>query len=59
LTPAPTSQPEDPIMMMNNTLEQLRELKLAGMLQAVEEQLAGGAGAALSFEERLALMVRE
>lgn len=44
-------------MMMNNTLEQLRELKLAGMLLAVEEQLAGGAGAALSFEERLALMV--
>ncbi|ODV11382.1 MAG: hypothetical protein ABT20_05875 [Rubrivivax sp. SCN 70-15] len=44
-------------MMMNNTLAQLRDLKLAGMLQAVEEQLAGGAGTALSFEERLALMV--
>ena len=44
-------------MMMNTTLAQLRDLKLAGMLQAVEEQLAGGAGATLSFEERLALMV--
>ena len=44
-------------MMMNNTLAQLRDLKLAGMLQAVEEQLAGGAGTTLSFEERLALMV--
>jgi DNA replication protein DnaC len=44
-------------MMMNNTLAQLRELKLAGLLQAVEEQLAGNAGTTLSFEERLALMV--
>ena len=44
-------------MMMNNTLAQLRDLKLAGMLQAVEEQLAGNASTTLSFEERLALMV--
>ncbi len=44
-------------MMMNNTLAQLRDLKLAGMLAAVEEQLSGNAGTALSFEERLALMV--
>ena len=44
-------------MMMNTTLAQLRDLKLAGMLQAVEEQLAGNAGTTLSFEERLALMV--
>ena len=27
--------------MMNTTLAQLRDLKLAGMLQAVEEQLTG------------------
>ena len=27
-------------MMMNNTLAQLRELKLAGMASAVEEQLS-------------------
>ena len=44
-------------MMMNNTLAQLRDLKLAGMVCAIEEQLSGGASTALSFEERLALMV--
>jgi DNA replication protein DnaC len=44
-------------MMMNNTLAQLRELKLAGMASAVEEQLASTASTALCFEERLALMV--
>ena len=44
-------------MMMNNTLAQLRELKLAGMAAAVEEQLCSSASTALCFEERLALMV--
>ena len=44
-------------MMMNNTLAQLRDLKLAGMASAVEEQLSSAASTALSFEERLALMV--
>jgi len=44
-------------MMMNNTLAQLRELKLAGMATAVEEQLSSSASTALCFEERLALMV--
>ena len=44
-------------MMMNNTLAQLRELKLVGMAAAVEEQLSSSASTALSFEERLALMV--
>lgn len=44
-------------MMMNNTLAQLRELKLAGMVSAVEEQLSNSASTALCFEERLALMV--
>jgi DNA replication protein DnaC len=44
-------------MMMNTTLAQLRELKLAGMASAVEEQLSSAASTALSFEERLALMV--
>jgi DNA replication protein DnaC len=44
-------------MMMNNTLAQLRELKLQGMASAVEEQLGSGASTALCFEERLALMV--
>ena len=44
-------------MMMNTTLAQLRDLKLAGMASAIEEQLSSAASAALSFEERLALMV--
>ena len=44
-------------MMMNNTLAQLRELKLVGMATAVEEQLSSSACTGLSFEERLALMV--
>ena len=44
-------------MMMNNTLTQLRELKLVGMAVAVEEQFASSASTTLSFEERLALMV--
>ena len=44
-------------MMMNNTLAQLRELKLVGMASAVEEQLSSTASTTLSFEERLALMV--
>ena len=44
-------------MMMNNTLAQLRDLKLAGMAAAVEEQLSTSASTGLSFEERLALMV--
>jgi DNA replication protein DnaC len=44
-------------MMMNNTLAQLRNLKLAGMVSAIEEQLSGSASTGLSFEERLALMV--
>jgi len=44
-------------MMMNNTLAQLRELKLVGMATAVEEQLSSSASTGLSFEERLALMV--
>jgi len=44
-------------MLMNNTLAQLHDLKLASMASAVEEQLSSAACTALSFEERLALMV--
>lgn len=43
--------------MMNTTIAQLRELKLAGFAQALEEQLGAAGSAALSFEERLALLV--
>ena len=41
-------------MMMNNTLAQLRDLKLVGMASAVEEQLSSAASTGMSFEERLA-----
>ena len=44
-------------MMMNNTLAQLRALKLPGMVAAIEEQLCSSASSTLCFEERLALMV--
>ena len=58
---APHSTPltalKDYPMMMNNTLAQLRELKLAGMAAAVEEQMSSSTSTALCFEERLALMV--
>lgn len=44
-------------MMMHTTLEQLRQLKLLGMAQALQEQMQQGGVAALSFEERLTLLV--
>jgi DNA replication protein DnaC len=44
-------------MMMNTTLNQLRTLKLDGLVGALEEQLAQPGIAAMSFEERLALLV--
>ena len=56
MVPTPTALKDDP-MMINNTLAQLRELKLAGMASAVEEQLSSSASTTLCFEERLALMV--
>jgi DNA replication protein DnaC len=44
-------------MMMHSTLAQLRALKLDGMATGLEEQLTLPAMAAMSFEERLALVV--
>ncbi len=44
-------------MMMNTTLGQLRGLRLETMAQALEQQLRTGGMAAMSFEERLALLV--
>ena len=57
--PATTSEPieESKPMMMNTTLEQLRGLRLQGMAAGLSEQLAAGGTQALSFEERLALLV--
>ena len=37
-------------MMINNTIAQLRDLKLAGMASAVEEQLSSSASMTLCFE---------
>lgn len=44
-------------MLNNPTCDQLRELRLAGMLAAYEAQLKDGACYGLSFEERLGLLV--
>lgn len=44
-------------MMMHTTLAQLRALKLEGMAAGLEEQLTLAAMAAMSFEERLTLLV--
>lgn len=44
-------------MLINQTLEALRGLKLAAMAQALEEQLQNAATFDLSFEERFGLLV--
>lgn len=44
-------------MMLHNTIAQLRTLKLDGLAVGLEEQLAQAGMSALSFEERLALLV--
>ena len=44
-------------MMMHNTLDQLRGLKLAGMADALTEQMTQPATSTMGFEERLTLLV--
>ena len=44
-------------MLTNPTIETLKSLKLHGMIEALEEQQQTPAIQALSFEERLALLV--
>lgn len=44
-------------MMMNTTLEQLRGLKLQGMAAGLLDQLGSAGMTAMSFEERMALLV--
>ena len=44
-------------MLQQPTLQQLRELKLAGMAQAFEEQINQPQCSSLSFEERVAFMI--
>ena len=48
---------DNPNMMMNTTLSQLRGLRLETMAQALEQQLSQSGISAMSFEERLALLV--
>jgi DNA replication protein DnaC len=48
---------ENEPMMMNTTLEQLRGLKLNGMATGLHDQLSSTGMNALSFEERMALLV--
>ena len=44
-------------MMMQQTLAQLRALKLEGLVAGLEEQMTQAGMSAMSFEERLALLV--
>ena len=45
-------------MLNEHTLDQLRSLRLDGMLRAIEEQACGTAAATLSFDDRLTLLVQ-
>lgn len=44
-------------MMMNTTITQLQDLRMAGMALGLQEQLGQAGMSAMSFEERLALLV--
>lgn len=45
-------------MLNEHTLDQLRALRLDGMVHAIEEQATSTAAVALGFDERLSLMVQ-
>jgi DNA replication protein DnaC len=45
-------------MLNEHTLNQLRGLRLDGMVRAIEEQTSSTAAAALGFDERLTLLVQ-
>ena len=45
-------------MLNEHTLDQLRQLRLDGMIRAVEEQATSNAAATLSFDERFTLVVQ-
>ena len=44
--------------MNEHTLAQLRELRLDGMVRAIEEQATSTAATALGFDERFSLLVQ-
>ena len=45
-------------MLNEHTLDQLKSLRLDGMVRAIEEQATSTAAAGLSFDERLTLLVQ-
>jgi len=45
-------------MLNEHTLDQLRSLRLDGMVRAIEEQATSTAATALGFDERLTLLVQ-
>ncbi len=45
-------------MLIHPTIDQLRELKLTGMVEALSEQLQDNTATALSFEERLGFLIQ-
>jgi DNA replication protein DnaC len=45
-------------MLNEHTLDQLRSLRLDGMVRAIEDQTTSTAATALGFDERLALLVQ-
>lgn len=45
-------------MLNEHTINQLRSLRLDGMVRAIEDQASSAAAASLSFEERLTLLVQ-
>ena len=45
-------------MLNEHTLDQLRSLRLDGMVRAIEDQTTTTAATALGFDERLALLVQ-
>ena len=45
-------------MLNEHTLNQLRSLRLDGMIRAIEDQATSTAAAGLSFDERLTLLVQ-
>ena len=45
-------------MLNEHTLNQLRSLRLDGMVRAIEDQATSTAATALGFEERLTLLVQ-
>jgi hypothetical protein len=45
-------------MLNEHTINQLRSLRLDGMVRAIEDQASSAAAMALGFEERLSLLVQ-